>query len=128
MPDGPTSFEMRGSESQPVPVETLAPAIHDAPAAPVREGLPPTFRMRADAHYVESLDTAPPAPKLQVVDVSRIDPRDTGRVQPVPALVASIRSVGVLQPLIVEPRNGRFRGSRGMAHRGRGRCVRTRPW
>jgi hypothetical protein len=32
----------------------------DAPnAAPVREGLPRTFRMRADKHYVEMLDTPP---------------------------------------------------------------------
>ena len=28
----------------------------------VREGLPPTYRMRADAHYVEQLDTAAPGP------------------------------------------------------------------
>src|SRR5258706_16024709 len=27
----------------------------------IREGLPPAFRMRADAHYVEQLDAAPPS-------------------------------------------------------------------
>ena len=31
-------------------------------AAPVREGLPRTFRMRADKHYVEMLDTPPQRP------------------------------------------------------------------
>ena len=33
-----------------------------APAPPVREGLPRSFRMRADKHYVEMLDAPPPQP------------------------------------------------------------------
>ena len=33
-----------------------------APAPPVREGLPRSFRMRADKHYVEMLDEPPPQP------------------------------------------------------------------
>jgi len=36
------------------------PPTFDRPSSdPVREGLPPTFRMRADSHYVDSLDRFP---------------------------------------------------------------------
>ena len=38
------------------------PASDAAPAPPVREGLPRSFRMRADKHYVEMLDAPPPQP------------------------------------------------------------------
>ena len=45
-------------------IEDLLGADDDAappsPAEPVREGLPRTFRMRADKHYVEMLDTPSP--------------------------------------------------------------------
>jgi hypothetical protein len=57
-PDDPNPSAIRiedilgGDEDTPVP---------SAPA-PVREGLPRTFRMRADKHYVEMLDT--PAPRV----------------------------------------------------------------
>jgi hypothetical protein len=67
MSDAAVPFEMRTSEPQPVPMETLDSPMHDELPPPVREGLPKTFRMRADAHYVESLDMAP-APKLQLMD------------------------------------------------------------
>jgi hypothetical protein len=54
---------------EPVPnpstirIEDLLAADHSVPPAtpPVREGLPRSFRMRADKHYVEMLDTPQPA-------------------------------------------------------------------
>lgn len=89
-------------------VDILGLPDADQPA-PVREGLPPTFRMRADAHYVELLDATPPAFKIELVAVGRIEPRDESSGPPAPVLVESIRRHGVLQPLLVQGRNGRYR-------------------
>lgn len=83
-----------------------------------REGLPPGFRMRHDAHYVDQLTARSAGPQVRLVplrdiDVSRpSDTRDAG------ALVRSITKYGVLQPLLVRPRAGRFdliAGSRRLA-------------
>src|SRR5688500_16028520 len=73
-------------------------------AAPVREGLPRTFRMRADKHYVEMLDapprsaakessasTATPPPQEEVVDPAALAAVQAGRdlAQSLAALLAS---------------------------------------
>jgi hypothetical protein len=76
---------------------------------PVREGLPPSFRMRADSHYVDSLDRFSPATTVQFIDVEKIEPRDPDRAPAVPDLTDSIRRYGVLQPLLVQNHGARFR-------------------
>src|SRR5215510_13990045 len=83
----------------------------DASLPPVREGLPPRYRMRADAHYVEQLDSAlfKSAP-LRFIDVHGIDsprPDDGPTPTPAAAFVESIKRHGVLQPLLVRSRGGR---------------------
>jgi hypothetical protein len=79
------------------------------PAPPAREGLPPGFRMRAEPHYVETLD-APPGPSLQSLDVNAIETTASEPVAPAVALVESVRTHGLLQPLLVQPTGrGRYR-------------------
>lgn len=87
-------------------------------AAGGREGLPPDFRMRHDAHYVEHVirpGTTPPIRHL------RPDEIDGGRHVPrvgLERLVASITRFGVLQPLLVRRRQDGFElvaGSRRLA-------------
>src|SRR6478672_1854215 len=82
------------------------------PSTPVREGLPPKFRMRHAAHYVEQLMGDAP---LQTVRQVPIDSIDEVRIEDVKGplvtaalddLVESIREVGVLQPLLVAARDG----------------------
>jgi len=74
---------------------------------PVREGLPPNYRMRADTHYVEQLDTNHPSP-VRFIEARSIDVRgDEPRVSA--PFVESIRRHGILQPILVQPRGGRFR-------------------
>ena len=92
------------------------PPWFDTPSAdpvitppPVREGLPPSFRMRADSHYVDSLDRLCPPTTVQFIDVEKIEPRDPERAAAVPDLTDSIRRYGVLQPLLVQNHGGRFR-------------------
>lgn len=93
--------------------DSSTPAFGDAlPAgadAPPREGLPRSFRMRADAHYVDLLDAPAPAFRIELVQVSRIDARERAGAAPSAALVESIRRHGVLQPLLVQARSGRYR-------------------
>src|SRR5688500_10401690 len=79
------------------------------PAPPARDGLPAGFSMRAEPHYVETLD-APPGPSLQSLDVNAIETTASEPVAPAVALVESVRTHGLLQPLLVQPTGrGRYR-------------------
>ena len=89
------------------------------PTPPIREGLPTRFRMRADAHYVEELDSALFSAPIRHLDVRTIDPihREGGH-GPSADFVESVRRHGVLQPLLVRRRGGRFQvmaGSKRLA-------------
>jgi len=93
-----------------LPVEPFDSAETDAPRlAPVREGLPAGFRMRADAHYVDQLDARMSSIPVRLIDASTIEsgPSHTEAVSP--AFVDSIKRFGVLQPLLVTAQHGRYR-------------------
>jgi hypothetical protein len=105
----PPSFDRPSSDPViPLLPERLARQASSEPSS-IREGLPPTFRMRADSHYVDSLDRLGPATTVQLIDVDKIEPRDRQRSNDLGALVGSIKRHGVLQPLLVQPHNSRFR-------------------
>src|SRR5262245_52212999 len=92
---------------------------HIGEPSPIREGLPTRFRMRADAHSVEELDSALFSAPIRHLDVRSIDPihRD-GDHSPSADFVESVRRHGVLQPLLVRSRGGRFQvmaGSKRLA-------------
>ena len=84
----------------------------DEPPPPAREGLPPKFRMRHAPHYVEQLMGDAPLQTVRQVPVDLIDDLHTDDVQGAAVvpnlddLIASIRDVGVLQPLLVAARDG----------------------
>jgi ParB-like chromosome segregation protein Spo0J len=80
------------------------------PPVPLREGLPQRYRMRADAHYVEQLDSSMFSAPIRHLDVRSIDPlqRDARDGEPSTALIESVRRHGILQPLLVRSRSGRF--------------------
>jgi hypothetical protein len=73
-----------------------------------REGLPPGFRMRHDAHYVDQLTTRTSAPQVRLIPLRDIDGPHPADGRDLGALVRSIGKHGVLQPLLVRPRAGRF--------------------
>jgi hypothetical protein len=80
----------------------------DEPPAAGREGLPPTFRMRADSHYVDLLTSRAAPPPVHLIAVKDIvAPAPVGERELGP-LVESIASVGVVQPLLVRRRKGRY--------------------
>jgi hypothetical protein len=83
---------------------------HEVPTE--REGLPPGYRMRADAHYVEQLTGRSPDVPVRLVAVDNIDasgsasPIDRDDLQP---LVESIAEHGIVQPLLVVKEGSRYR-------------------
>lgn len=79
-------------------------------AAPVveREGLPPSFRMRHDAHYVDLITSRASAPPVQLVAIKDIDHARPFRGHDLGPLVESIASCGVVQPLHVRRRGGGY--------------------
>lgn len=87
------------------PLSSLSSA-RDKAAPVMREGLPPTYRMRADAHYVDQLDT-PPALTVQMIRAHAIDADDLPPA--LSTLVDSIKLHGILEPLLVQKRERRYR-------------------
>ena len=60
--------------------------------------------MRADAHYVEQLDSAPSSPSVRLIDARTIEVRGDDP-RPAAPFVESIKRHGVLQPILVaDPR------------------------
>jgi ParB-like chromosome segregation protein Spo0J len=78
-------------------------------AAPLqREGLPRGFRMRHDAHFVDQLDAAPPGGVLRMLPLGGLDAPACGEGAQIEALATSIRRVGLVEPLVVRRRAGRY--------------------
>jgi ParB/RepB/Spo0J family partition protein len=122
-----SEFEHRSSPAKPDYVPSRDEAFDDsvfdqaaADRAPAdgREGLPPTFRMRHDRHYVDQITSRAAATPIQLIAVTEIDgPRPLGWRELGP-LVESITSFGVVQPLLVRRHNGRYQlisGSKRLA-------------
>jgi hypothetical protein len=74
--------------------------------APRREGLPPGFRMRHDAHYVEELMSRSHAGRVHLISTSEIENPRPPSGQDLQPLVTSITDFGVLQPLLVRRLDG----------------------
>ena len=77
-------------------------------APPQREGLPPGYRMRHDSHYVDQLTTRAAQPQVRTIAIRDIESARSGEARDLEALTRSIAKYGVVQPLIVRGRNGRF--------------------
>jgi ParB family chromosome partitioning protein len=76
-----------------------------------KRGLPETIRMRHDAHYVEALAASAGAPIGRMVAIDQIDPNPTQPRQSMgdlSELMASISEKGIIEPLVVRQRSGRY--------------------
>ena len=80
--------------------------LGDDAVSPSREGLPPRYRMRADAHYVEQLDSSMLNSPIRFLEVRGLESHGDDE-HPSAAFIESIRRHGVLQPLLVRSRGGR---------------------
>ena len=76
-----------------------------------KRGLPTTVKMRHDEHYVESLSISSGAPVGRMVPIDQIDPNPNQPRQvmgDLSELMASIAEKGVIEPLVVRQRGGRY--------------------
>ena len=76
-----------------------------------RRGLPQTVRMRHDAHYVEALAASSGTPIGRMVPIAHVDPNPNQPRQvmgDLSELMASIVEKGIIEPLIVRQRGGRY--------------------
>jgi ParB family chromosome partitioning protein len=79
-----------------------------------KRGLPNSFKLRHDAHYVEQLAArSTGAPVGRLIPIDRLEPNPSQprvEIGDLTELVASIKAVGVLEPLLVRPAEigGRF--------------------
>lgn len=99
-----------------------ASVVAERPAAGEREGLPPGYRMRADAHYVDQLTARSPDVAVRSIAIDEIDaaPIDLATIEP---LTRSIVAHGVLQPLLVRREDSRFRVIAGRKRLGAARAA-----
>jgi ParB family transcriptional regulator, chromosome partitioning protein len=76
-----------------------------------KRGLPETLRMRHDEHYVEALAASAGEPVGRMVPIEQLDPNPNQPRQvmgDLSELMASIAEKGVIEPLIVRTRGGRY--------------------
>lgn len=76
-----------------------------------RSGLPDNIVMRHDDHFVDLISARVSGPRIRMISLDRIDPNpqqarsELGNIE---ELQASIRSKGVLEPILVRPKNDRY--------------------
>lgn len=110
MPDSNSSSSANdGSEIEPsVAASSRFDDLEPPGSSGVREGLPPSYRMRADRHYIDHLESSVSS-GLEWLDPAAIEvasPADDASIGP---LVESIRKHGLLQPLLIQHRDGAYR-------------------
>ncbi len=76
-----------------------------------KSGLPSSVEMRHDDHFVELIASKTQAPQLRVLPLSKIDPnpqQPRSELGDIDELMASIREKGILEPILVRGKNGRY--------------------
>src|SRR3989441_2801416 len=76
-----------------------------------RRGLPDSIAMRHDQHYVEALAASAGTPIGRMIAIDQIDPNPNQPRQvmgDLSELIASISEKGIIEPLVVRQRGGRF--------------------
>lgn len=74
-----------------------------------RRGLPRSYRMRADSHYLEQLESPRGGPAIRLIPARQIETSDPFPSIQVEALARSIAVHGILQPLLIRRHNGQYR-------------------
>ncbi len=76
-----------------------------------RSGLPESVSMRHDGHFVELISARSSGPRLRMIPIDKIDPNPQqarSELGNLDELMASIKAKGILEPILVRPRNNRY--------------------
>ena len=76
-----------------------------------KRGLPVSLKMRHDAHYVDALASSAGTPIGRMVPIESVDPNPDQPRQvmgDLSELMASIAEKGIIEPLVVRQRGGRY--------------------
>ena len=103
----PALIPSRDDDFDESELDDAEPGPETSPATG-REGLPSSFRMRADSHYVDLITSRAVPPPVHLIAVTDIDGARPPGERELGPLVESITSFGVVQPLLVRRRKGRY--------------------
>ncbi len=76
-----------------------------------RSGLPDSIAMRHDDHFVELISSRASGPRIRMISLDKIDPNPQqarSELGSLDELMASIKAKGILEPILVRPKNGRY--------------------
>lgn len=76
-----------------------------------KTGLPESIKMRHDNHFVELITSRPSGPSVRMISIDMIDPNPRqarNELGDVRELMLSIKEKGVLEPILVRPKQGRY--------------------
>ena len=76
-----------------------------------RSGLPETVGMRHDGHFVDMISTRSLGPRIRMIPLAQLDPNPhqaRSELGNIPELMESIKSKGVLEPILVRSKGNRF--------------------
>jgi len=78
---------------------------------PKKTGLPDSVKMRHDTHFVELITSRPQGPRIRMISIDSIDPNPRqarNELGNIDELMFSIKEKGVLEPILVRPKAGRY--------------------
>jgi len=76
-----------------------------------RSGLPDSIAMRHDDHFVDLISSRSSGPRIRMIPLDKIDPNPQqarSQLGNLDELTASIKAKGVLEPILVRPKNDRY--------------------
>lgn len=76
-----------------------------------KTGLPDSVKMRHDTHFVELITSRPSGPRVRMISIDMIDPNPRqarNELGNIDELMVSIKEKGILEPILVRPKAGRY--------------------
>jgi ParB family chromosome partitioning protein len=76
-----------------------------------KTGLPDVIDMRHDRHFVDLISSRVTGPQIRMIPLSKIDPNPRqarSELGDIKELMDSIKSKGILEPILVRPKEGRY--------------------
>ena len=76
-----------------------------------KSGLPSSVQMKHDIHYVDFISSRQSGPNVRMIAINKLDPNPRqarSELGDIRDLMSSIKEKGVLEPILVRPKDGRY--------------------